>query len=106
MYYLRMFGISLVLTILIEGALGFFLGMRSFRQQKLMALVNIMTNPAAVLLCWLGTSQVIVEMGVIMAECWLYHWFSQDGNWNISHPIRLGLVLNLVSWTFGLMIGG
>lgn len=106
MYYLKMFGLSLLMTLLVEGFLGFFLGMKSIRQQKLMALVNILTNPAAVLLCWLGIGQIPVELGVIATECWIYYSFSQDTDWKIAHPIRLGIVLNLVSWFIGIIIGG
>lgn len=101
-----MFGISLLLTILVEGVLGYLLGMKSLRQQKLMGRVNILTNPAAVLLCWLGVSQILVEIGVILVECWIYHWFSKDTRWKIPNPIRLGLVLNIVSWTIGILLGG
>ena len=106
MYYLEMFGISLILTILVEGILGYLLGMRSVKQQKLMALVNILTNPAAVLLCWLGISELIVEIGVIAAECLIYYWFSKDEQWRLSHPVLLGVVLNVLSWTAGMMLGG
>ena len=106
MYYLKMFGISLLLTILVEGLAGFFLGMKSLRQQKLMALVNILTNPAAVLLCWLGMGQVLVELGVIAAECLIYYWFSKDKRWSLSHPVLMAVLLNVLSWTVGIILGG
>jgi len=105
-YYLKMFGISLFLTILVEGLAGFFLGMKSFRQQKLMALVNILTNPAAVMLCWLGMGQVLVEFGVIAVECLVYYRFSKDKRWNLTHPVLMGVLLNFLSWTVGIILGG
>lgn len=101
-----MFGISLLLTIFVEGLAGFFLGMKSLRQQKLMALVNILTNPAAVLLCWLGMGQLLVELGVIVVECLIYDWFSKDNRWNLTHPVLLGVSLNILSWTVGIILGG
>lgn len=106
MYYLKMFGISLALTILVEGLVGWMFGMRTAKQQKLLALMNVLTNPAAVLLCWFGVSQWIVELGVIVVECRILRSFSGDGPWNIQSPIFLGIALNLISWTFGILLGG
>ena len=103
-YILEMFGISLGLTLLIELPVGFAMGMRGKKHILLMILVNILTNPAAVLLCWLGVAQIPVEIGVFLVEAGVYYWFSRDESWNIKHPVLLALVANLVSWGSGILI--
>ena len=99
-----MFGISLGLTLLIELPIGFAMGMREKKHILLMILVNVLTNPAAVLLCWLGVPQIPVEIGVFLLEAGVYYWFSRDESWNIKHPILLALLANLISWTSGILI--
>ena len=103
-YILEMFGISLGLTLLIELPIGFAMGMRGKKHILLMILINVLTNPAAVLLCWLGVPQIPVEIGVFLVEAGVYYWFSRDENWNIKHPVLLALVANLVSWGSGILI--
>ena len=103
-YILEMFGISLGLTILIELPIGFAMGMRRKKHILLMILINVLTNPAAVLLCWLGVPQIPVEIGVFLVEAGVYYWFSRDESWNIKHPILLALLANLISWTSGILI--
>ena len=99
-----MFGISLGLTLLIELPIGFAMGMREKKHILLMILINVLTNPAAVLLCWLGVPQIPVEIGVFLLEAGVYYWFSRDESWNIKHPILLALLANLISWTSGILI--
>ena len=103
-YILEMFGISLGLTLLIELPIGFAMGMREKKHILLMILVNVLTNPAAVLLCWLGVPQIPVEIGVFLVEASVYYWFSRDESWNIKHPVLLALLANLISWTSGILI--
>ena len=103
-YILEMFGISLGLTLLIELPIGFAMGMRRKKHILLMILINVLTNPAAVLLCWLGVPQIPVEIGVFLVEAGVYYWFSRDESWNIKHPILLALLANLISWTSGILI--
>ena len=99
-----MFGISLGLTLLIELPVGFAMGMRGKKHILLMILVNILTNPAAVLLCWLGVAQIPVEIAVFLVEAGIYYWFSKDEGFTIKHPILLALWANLISWTSGILI--
>ena len=75
-YILEMFGISLGLTLLIELPIGFAMGMREKKHILLMILINVLTNPAAVLLCWLGVAQIPVEIAVFVVEAGVYYWFS------------------------------
>ena len=103
-YLLEMFGISLGLTLLIELPIGFAMGMRGKKHILLMILVNILTNPAAVLLCWLGVAQIPVEIAVFLVEAGIFYWFSKDDKWQIKHPVLLALLANLISWTSGILI--
>ena len=103
-YILEMFGISLGLTLLIELPIGFAMGMREKKHILLMILINVLTNPAAVLLCWLGVAQIPVEIAVFLVEAGIYYWFSKDDKWQIKHPILLALLANLISWTSGILI--
>ena len=103
-YILEMFGISLGLTLLIELPIGFAMGMRGKKYILLMILINVLTNPAAVLLCWLGAAQIPVEIAVFGVEAGIYYWFSKDEGFTIKHPILLALVANFVSWGSGILI--
>ena len=103
-YILEMFGISLGLTLLIELPIGFSMGMREKKHILLMILINVLTNPAAVLLCWLGVPQIPVEIAVFVVEAGVYYWFSKDDKWQIKHPVLLALLANLISWTSGILI--
>lgn len=103
-YLLEMFGISLVLTLLLELPAAALLGLRSTKGITLMILINILTNPAAVLLCWLGLPQFPVEIGVVLTEWAVLCWFSKDDRWKIPHPFLLALVCNTVSWGIGILL--
>lgn len=106
MYLLEMFGISLGLTLLLELTVCYFWGMRTGSLILLVILVNILTNPAAVLLNWLGVSQIPIEVAVFAVEAWIYHHFSRDESWHIPHPMVLSAVANGISWGCGIIIGG
>lgn len=103
-FLLEMFGVSLALTLVIELTVGYWMGMRGKNQILLLILLNILTNPAAVLLHWLGAAQLPVEIGVVMAETVVFWVFSKDARWKIPHPIRLALICNTISWVFGILI--
>lgn len=99
-----MFGASLGLTLLIELPIGMAMGLRRKKHLLLMILVNVLTNPAAVLLCWLGVPQIPVEIAVFLVEAGIYYWFSREESWNIQHPLWLSLAANLISWGSGVLI--
>lgn len=103
-YLLEMFGISLGLTLLIELPVGFAMGLREWKYAALMLLVNMLTNPPAVLVCWLGVPQLPVEVAVVILEAVIYLWFSRDEAWNIPHPIGLAVAANAISWISGILI--
>lgn len=104
MYLLEMFGISLILTLVLELPLAFLLGIRGKYGFALVVLVNILTNPAAVLLCRLGMPQLPVELGVVLAEVAVYYGFSRERGWKIPHPVWTSVVCNVVSWITGMLI--
>lgn len=103
-YLFKMFTLSLGLTLLVELPVGWCLGLRRKKYLMLMVLVNVMTNPAAVLACRLGCPQLPVELVVFAAEAAVYFWFSRDKNWEISHPVRLSLLTNGISWSLGWLL--
>lgn len=114
-YLIRMFGISLALTLGIELAAAFLCGVRSGRGILLVTLVNILTNPLAVMLYWLirlylpGLSRMSVQLpleaAVIVSEALVYSGFSRDERWRIRRPVLLSLAANLCSWLLGVLLG-
>lgn len=106
MYLLEMFGISLILTLILELPVASLMGIRGREHLLLVILVNILTNPAAVLACRLGAAEPVVELAVFAVEAWIYRWFSKDERWNIPHPVRLSAAANGLSWLTGMVIGG
>lgn len=112
-YLFCMFGGSLALTVVIELAVAFLLGMRTGKDMLLVALVNLLTNPPAVLCNWLCSLylpeyrgipvQFAIEAAVVAAEALIYHIFAADRRWTIRRPVRLSLVCNGCSWLLGLL---
>lgn len=106
MHLLEMFGISLVLTLILELPLAFLMGIRGRSGAAMVVLSNILTNPAAVLLCRLGMPQLPVELGVVLVEGAVYYIFSRDKNWKIPHPVWTSVICNAVSWLTGMLLQG
>ena len=98
-YIIIMYGLSFLLTLLIELPICYAWGLRSRDKIELAFLVNLLTNPAAV---WLHTSagipQIPVEILVVLIECYVYRQFKQ------SHPFALSLTANGISWGLGLVL--
>lgn len=79
----------------------------------LVMLVNLLTNPAAVLLCWLGKVylptllawpvQLAVEAGVVAVEAYVYRCFAGKEGWRIGRPVALAVTANLCSWLLGVL---
>lgn len=103
-YLLEMFSVSLVLTWLIELTVAAVMGLRDGKSVLLVLLVNLLTNPAAVLLCHLGIPQLPVELAVIAVEAWIYTSFSKDDRWNIPNPMVLSVAANLIAWFAGILL--
>lgn len=133
LYLIKMFGISLILTLVVELAVAFLvrIGMKHWGGERkkqalaigskrhmalLVVLVNILTNPLAVLLCWLGRmylpgvlavlAELVVEAAVVAAEAGIYHSFMEKPGWQTGRPLLLSAVTNVCSWTAGIAFGG
>lgn len=156
-YLVKMFGISLVLTLAVELAAAFVvrLGIKIWESRKkktsktangrmqagrrekdafdyvcqdrlvlgskrhmalLVVLVNVLTNPPAVLLCWLGRMclppffslpvELAVEAAVVAVEAWIYKSFMEKPGWGTGRPLLLSVAANVCSWTAGIALGG
>lgn len=115
MYLIRMFGISLMLTIAIELAIAILFGMRMRKNMLLVVLVNVFTNPPAVLCNWLCrlylpdyhrvAVQLAIEAVVITVEALIYSGFARDERWRIRKPVLFSLTANGCSWLLGVLGG-
>ena len=112
MEVLKIFGVSLGLTLVIELALAAVFRVRSKRGLLIVLLANILTNPAAVFLCIaLGPFfgglflpfQLLVEAAVVLVEGRVYRDFREDLN-AVFPPLLLSLILNACSYGTGLIL--
>lgn len=109
-YLLQMFGVSLLMTLLVEGLVAFVWGLRGRKQFLLVLLVNVLTNPMAVLLYWLYQVyfaqhslllQILIELAVVIVEACIYKSFAEDERFQIRRPVLLAIVANALSWGIG-----
>ena len=109
----QMFAVSFGATIILEALVMILIGERSKKNLLLLLLVNILTNPLAVYLAYVGKTfsnlseiwiQLPIEVAVIFIEVGIYVWFSKDEKWKIKRPVFLGILANLFSWSIGLMM--
>lgn len=80
----------------------------------LVTLVNVLTNPPAVLLCWLaglylpGAAQIPVQLAAeivaVTVEACIYRSFARKSWWGVRRPVLLAAVANLCSWLFGIAL--
>lgn len=93
---------------------GFLPALQGRNGVLLVILVNVLTNPAAVLLCWLSRIylpqvpqmpvQLAVETVVVSVEAWIYCSFAKEEGWKIEHPVFLSAAANLCSWLTGVLV--
>lgn len=121
-YFAAMFGVSLAATLSIELAVAWIMGVKTARRMCIVLLANILTNPAAVLINWIGSvlcpeqwstvCQIPIEIAVVAVEALVFWSFSegtergkpQEGSgFAISHPIWLAVVANGISWLAGVV---
>lgn len=102
------FGISLGLTLLLEGLIGWLCRLRG-RDYLLLLLVNILTNPAVVYLDMVcrhllpngrNLWQLPLEAAVVAIEGFCYARFGRS----IRRPWMFALVANLFSYGIGLFL--
>ena len=87
------FALSLTLTLLLELPVSLLFRARG-KDLLLVFLVNVLTNPAAVLVCVLTGDR-------LLAEGWYYRTY---GN-GIRHPYRCAAACNLFSYITGAVLG-
>ena len=97
-------GISLMLTLLLEGLFAFFIGgIRSPRGLLLTVLVNMLTNPPVVLTYTLFPSlpmKLSLEVAAVLVEGFIYKTCSED----IRRPFLYALCINAFSFLTGDLI--
>ncbi len=107
--FLAVLGISLGLTVALELVFALIFGVRGIRELSLVALVNVVTNPAVVLCYYLSSeytqippvcAKIILEASAILAEWLLYKKLSGS----IGRPFLFALCANLFSFGAGLAI--
>ena len=84
------------------------------RTLLLTVLVNLLTNPPAGLVCWLGRLwmppglqlylQLAVEALVVAVEGGVYGSFGRKPGWKIKRPMLFALAANGTSWLLGLWL--
>ena len=94
---IKIFAISLGLTLLIELPVAYLWGLRKRALLTVLA-ANLMTNPLAVALHLWGIPQIPIEIGVVLAEGAAYSLHFEKRPW------LLALVSNAISWGIGLML--
>ena len=101
--------VSLLLTLVLEGLFACLWGLRSRRELTVVALVNIMTNPAVVLLYHtcvglFGWSPILVtavlESAAVLAEWIAYRACSEV----LKRPFLFALLVNAFSYGVGCII--
>ena len=108
---LKVFAICLVLTIFIEAISSFILGYRTIKEQCIIALINMATNPVVVYLSWIFSLihnivvqtclLIIIELIVVIVEAIMLKKFATKKDipfWIIS------LLNNGTSFIIGLFI--
>lgn len=128
MRILEMFLLSLALTLVIETAVALIMDVR-MPGLKVVWLVNLLTNPAAVCVNWLLgmwfpvaplavseaplmtnlliiARQLPIEVLVVLVEAGIYISFSKEKRWGIRRPVALAVAANLVSYCGGLLLMG
>lgn len=100
---MKIFAISLLLTLVFELIFAFLFGLRK-KDLLLVFLVNIMTNPAAVLCNYLLGGGfwilVMIETVVIIWEGCYYKKYGMS----IRHPFLLSVISNIVSYLMGYLL--
>ena len=107
MFYVKMFGISLGLTLLLETGPAILLKIRKMNLIPVV-LVNIISNPIAVYIAYFGNVRfpwiLIIEAAVVLFEGMVYYLLNRNEIFEIKKPFLKALVLNCISFTAGLIL--
>ena len=105
---LKILGISLLLTLIFEESFALLWGLRGRRELTVIALVNILTNPAVVLSYYTCTTlfgwpsvpiTAILELGAILVEGYCLQNCSEQ----LKRPFLFALLANGFSYGLGLL---
>lgn len=108
-YLFTTFGVSLVLTELIELTVAYLLGIRTRKSFKTLFIANIITNPLVVLIAMvvkinnfgnIRTIYTVMEFMVVIVEGYIYSKNVGD----CKHPYYLSLILNTISYLLGYLL--
>ena len=101
--------VSLLLTLLFEELFALLWGLRGWRELTVVALVNLLTNPAVVLLYHLSTGlwgmnavfvTVVLECAAVAVEWRCYKRCSCQ----LKYPFLFALLANVISYSLGCII--
>lgn len=101
--------LSLLLTILLEELFALAWGLRGWREWVVLILVNLLTNPAVVLLHHLSTGlwgmntvpvTAVLECAAVVAEWQCYKNCSEQ----LKRPFLFALLANVISYSMGCII--
>lgn len=106
---LTVLAVSLGLTLILEEAFALAWGLRGRRELGLVALVNVLTNPAVVLLYCTATGlwgwsavpvAAVLESAAVIVEWRCYRAYSEQ----VRRPFLFALLVNLFSYGAGCVI--
>lgn len=113
LYLLEMFGVSLLLTLIIELIVAGLFRISFGKDILVVILVNVLTNPVVVLLYWLWRVylpmvnicwiELPMECLVVLGEYWIYKSMAAGG-WHCEKPFRFSLAANGASWLTGVLL--
>ena len=107
LFYIKMFGISLGLTLVLETGLALLLRIRKINLIPVI-LVNIISNPVAVYIAYFGNVKLpwilIVEAAVVLFEGAVYYVLDRNRIFEIPRPFLKALILNSFSYAAGIII--
>ena len=101
--------VSLALTLVLESGFFLLVGKRNKKDLLLVALVNVLTNPAVVLLYWLAVAYAdfnrvvviaVLEVLAVLTEGYMYKKHGQD----FKRPYGFSLFANMFSYGTGLVL--
>ena len=101
--------ISLGVTLIVEAGFFLLVGKRNKKDLLLLILVNVITNPAVVLLYWLtviytefnsSAVKTALELFAVLTEGYYFKKYGQDFKW----PLLFSFSANVVSFGIGVFI--
>ena len=102
-------GISLASTLILEAGFFLLIGKRNKKDLLLVIMVNIITNPAVVLLYWLAVlytdinkifTTAALEVFAVAAEGYYYKKYG----WDFKRPYLFSLAANAFSLGVGMLV--